>query len=103
MARPAPLSLLQNAGAQQLLADSTALAGIFQPYTQKPAAHFRETLAACRLLMLSDDEASEVVRRVSALEASEGPAAYKKDSLLLHLGAVCLTPHQMIAVIERRV
>ncbi|KAG1679505.1 hypothetical protein FOA52_011105 [Chlamydomonas sp. UWO 241] len=89
-------------GAAQLGVDAASLAALFAPYTRKPAAHVRETLGAARLLGLTDNEAAEVVRRVSTAMSTGGPDAHKKDSLLLQLGAACLTPNQIVAVIERR-
>ncbi|GAX79508.1 hypothetical protein CEUSTIGMA_g6949.t1 [Chlamydomonas eustigma] len=121
-------------GAKQFLADASALVSVFSRYTARPAAHFRETMAAARLLCLSDDEAAEVIRRASsclafthvphqAVDAAGAVAqanggtyhppvsvsgvgvgpSYKKEPLLVHLGVVCLTLPQIMAVIERRV
>lgn len=42
------------------------------------------------------------VRRVSSTLATGGPDAHKKDSVLLRLGVACLSPQQVVAVIERR-
>lgn len=96
-------------GGAQLDADIRALAGILAPYTGRPTAHLRESLAAAKLLSLNDDEAGEVVRRVSGLaaagaglEGGELGPAYKKDSLLVHLGATCLLPQQIMAVVQCR-
>lgn len=37
------------------------MVSVFSPFTKRPAAHFREVLAAVRLLTVGDQEAAEVV------------------------------------------
>ena len=104
----------------QFMADAGALVGVFSRYTARPAAHFRETLAAARLLALPDEQASEVVRTASACTAAArtatctavagGSAAFaaaaaskpRADPLLTQLGVACLTLPQIMAVVERR-
>lgn len=61
----------------------------------------REVLAAARLLTLSDDYASEAVRRASGL-AVQGQPLWK-DPWLAELGLSSLGCHQVLAVVERRV
>ncbi len=97
-----------------MLTDAQAILSLLVPYTAKPAAHLRETLAAAHLLMLSDDEAAEVIRRVSSLTVISSPSnmngkfasgttsTYRQDPLLVHFGLVSLNPQQIMAVIERR-
>ncbi len=100
------------------MADAGALVGVFSRYTARPAAHFRETLAAARLLALPDEQAAEVVRTASSAcaaatrtatctAAADGSASAaasrpRADPLLTQLGVACLTLPQTMAVVERR-
>eukprot|EP00798_Chlamydomonas_sp_ICE-L_P006287 gene6287-2919_t len=92
------------AGASQFLTDVSGMVSVFSPYTKRPAAHFRELLAACRLLLLEDERAADVVRRMSGVTASQGEMALHKckDPVLIELGVVFLSPQQIICVVEHR-
>ena len=63
---------LPHAGALQFCSDAQGVASVFAPFTGRPAAHFRELLAASRLLSLGDELAADVVRRASGLAVAAG-------------------------------
>lgn len=111
------------ASSAQLTVDATYLSHLFTRYSPQVGGGgggggrrglgglggLKETLAACRLLLMSSSEAGEVMRRASGLAVSMGgnaagaPAGYKKDEMLSRMGVACLTPQQIMSVIERRV
>lgn len=82
-------------GARRFAADVRALIAVFQPYTLRPAAHFREASEAAALL--GDDEA-----RASALAHTLAGDPEGAGPLLNHMGVLRLTPQQAACVLARR-
>ncbi len=92
---PAWLRLAFVQGAAQLDADLAAMAAIFGAYTGRPAAHFKESKEAVRLLMVPHDAAMQLL---SALEAQ--PRAAKQ--LLAPHGVKQLNAEQAAVVLLQR-
>lgn len=82
-------------GAAQLDADLAAMAAVFGEYTSRPAAHFRESREACRLLSLPWSAATQLA---AALEAQ--PRAAKQ--LLAPHGVKALNAEQASVVLGQR-
>lgn len=82
-------------GAAQLDADLSAISAVFGEYTGHPAAHFRESREACRLLGLPHVQAVALLR---ALEAQ--PRAAK--ALLAPHGVKALNAEQAAVVLLQR-
>lgn len=82
-------------GAAQLDADLAAMAAVFGEYTSRPAAHFRESREACRLLSLPWSAAAQLA---AALEAQ--PRAAKQ--LLAPHGVKALNAEQASLVLGQR-
>lgn len=70
---------------------------MFQPYTFKPAAHFKELRDASILLALEPTAMQELV---SLLQSSQISIAKGK---LKELGVLRLLPDQALGVLEQRV
>lgn len=78
----------RQAGARQFSADVHALASVFAPYTARrlgaagavtaagASPHFRELLAAARLLCMADEEAADVVRHAPGFWVKLQPVAW---------------------------
>ena len=84
-------------GARRVAADCALLLGAFQPYTAKPAAHFRELTEACTLLTAELQVAGELARQL-AVSPPEQAAG-----LLKTLGISRLTPQQSAHVLAQRI
>lgn len=82
-------------GAAQLDADLAAMSAVFGEYTSRPAAHFRESREACRLLSLPWSAAAQLA---AALEAQ--PRAAKQ--LLAPHGVKALNAEQASVVLGQR-
>ncbi|KAK9817674.1 hypothetical protein WJX72_000495 [[Myrmecia] bisecta] len=84
-------------GARQFAVDCNALIAIFQPYTPRPAAHFRELKEATLLLVLPEQEAHAAA---NALHDAQHEAEIM--SLLKQLGVTRLTREQALCVLAQR-
>uniref|UniRef100_A0A7S3R862 Uncharacterized protein n=1 Tax=Dunaliella tertiolecta TaxID=3047 RepID=A0A7S3R862_DUNTE len=93
-------AFFSQAGAHQFAVDCAGMVAVFSPFTKRPAAHFREMLAAARLLTLGDQDTQEVVRKAS-MQAAVGEPLWR-EPWLAQLGVGCLSAQQVIAVVERR-
>lgn len=59
-------ALFSPQGAAQLDADLSAVAAVFGEYTSRPAAHFKESREACRLLALPWHAALGLLRQLES-------------------------------------
>eukprot|EP00884_Botryococcus_braunii_P018181 jgi/Botrbrau1/5046/Bobra.37_1s0012.1 len=82
-------------GARQFSVDVAALRGVFQAYTPRPAAHFREASEAASLLMEGEDRAVALAHTLASDPAHAGP-------LMKHMGVTRLTPQQARCVLSMR-
>jgi RAD50-interacting protein 1 len=80
-------------GAEQLNYDVDALIGVFGACTSRPAAHFKESKEACKLLMMKKEEAQIVL---AAVHGAGGPEA------LVAAGIKALNAEQVGSVLARR-
>ena len=83
-------------GAQQLQTDYAALVAVFQPYTERPAAHLRELAEACTLLNLNADQAGALSQGLASMQPADAIAQLK------NVGVSRLTPEQAQCVLDRR-
>ena len=83
-------------GACQLDADLAAMSAIFGEYTSRPAAHFKESQEACRLLGLPHAQA------VQLLAVLQTAAAQPPRESLTPLGVKCLNAEQAAVVLQQR-
>jgi hypothetical protein len=81
-------------GAEQLNYDVDALIGVFGACTSRPAAHFKESKEACKLLMMSREEAQMLL---AAVHSGGGHEA------LVAAGMKALNTEQVGSVLARRV
>lgn len=82
-------------GAQQLGSDVAAVCSVFQPYTPKPAAHFRESTESAKILSAEEATAQEGMQQLH-LNASSLPEVFKQ------LGVVRLHPMQVAQLLAQR-
>lgn len=75
--------------------DLAAVRNVFQAYTPRPAAHFREASEAAALLGESEDRALALAHTL-AVDPSQA------EPLLRHMGVMRLTPQQAACVLARR-
>ena len=83
-------------GGRQLACDVQTLFSVFQPYTLKPAAHFKELRDASLLLAMTP----EALHALTAALHSSEDAGLKQ---LKQAGVLRLSPDQAISIIEQRV
>lgn len=83
-------------GGRQLACDAQTLFTVFQPYTFKPAAHFKEFRDASILVSLEPDALQELVAALRTGSPDEGKEALKR------VGVLRLAPDQAITVLEQR-
>lgn len=83
-------------GAQQLEADVSGVCNVFQAYTPKPAAHFRESTESAKILSADEVLAEEGMRQLHA-NPSTVPEAFKG------LGVVRLSSMQAAQLLAQRV
>lgn len=82
-------------GGRQLACDVQTLLSVFQPYTFKPAAHFKE-LRDASLLLAMDPDALHTLK--SALHSSDrGDAKQLKQA-----GVLRLSTDQAVSILEQR-
>ncbi|KAK9798572.1 hypothetical protein WJX73_010536 [Symbiochloris irregularis] len=94
-------------GSQQFATDVAAVIGVFQPWTPRPAAHFRELSDAVILLTMPQDQAHSFAASLgAAAEAHQGDAqgiAHDGiDELLSSTGITRLTVPRAMAVLAKR-
>ncbi|KAL3137392.1 hypothetical protein ABBQ32_006915 [Trebouxia sp. C0010 RCD-2024] len=83
-------------GGRQLACDVQTLFSVFQPYTLKPAAHFKELRDASLLLAMTPD----MLHALTAALHSSDDAGLKQ---LKQAGVLRLSPDQAISIIDQRV
>lgn len=83
-------------GGRQLACDAETLFTVFQPYTFKPAAHFKELRDASLLLSLEPDAMHELMTTLRSLSPDIG-----KERLKQH-GVLRLAPDQALSILEQR-
>lgn len=82
-------------GAQQLASDVAAVCSVFQAYTPKPSAHFRESTESAKILAADESTAEEGMRQLHANPSVISPA-FKA------LGIVRLNPMQTAQLLAQR-
>ncbi|KAL6750950.1 TIP-1 family-domain-containing protein [Haematococcus lacustris] len=87
-------------GAQQFAVDCSGLLAVFSEFCKRPEAHFKEVLAAARLLTLPEEYTPAVVRLASAQQVLGQPLW--KEPYLVSIKVSCLSAQQVVAVLERR-
>ena len=107
---PSPSCLPQ--GARQLAADVDAVVAVFGEHTSRPAAHFKETREACRLLALPLADTVELLVALDASHRSDGgdagraqgngTAATAARAALAAAGVKVLTQEQAACVLNQR-
>lgn len=93
----------------QFATDVAAVIGVFQPWTPRPAAHFRELSDAVILLTLPQDQAHSFAASLGAAAEAHhgedvvlGSAADGIDELLSGTGITRLTVPRAMAVLDKR-
>ncbi len=83
-------------GGRQLACDAETLFTVFQPYTFKPAAHFKELRDASLLLSLEPDAMHELVTTLRSSSPDIGKERLKQN------GVLRLAPDQALSILEQR-
>ena len=92
-------------GAAQLQADVSSVVAVFGEHTSRPAAHFKETREACRLLTLSLPEAVLLAAALGAAAGragSGGGGAEAARAALAGAGIKVLSEEQAACVLGQR-
>ena len=84
-------------GGRQLACDAQTLFSVFQPYTFKPAAHFKELRDASLLLAMEPDSLHELGAALHNCSAEEGKEKLKQ------VGVLRLAPDQAISILNQRI
>jgi len=84
-------------GGRQLACDAQTLFSVFQPYTFKPAAHFKEFRDASLLLSLEPTAQHKLSIALQTL-----PSIASKEKLR-QIGVLRLAPDQAISVLQQHV
>lgn len=98
-------ALFSRQGALQLGVDVDAAVAVFGEHTSRPAAHFKETKEACRLLALPLSQAADLVSLLTAARSSaaaRNDAAAAAKAALAAAGAKVLTAEQAACVLGQR-
>lgn len=83
-------------GGRQLACDVQTLFSVFQPYTFKPAAHFKELRDASLLLAMAPDALHALTEALHS-RSDVGSKQLKKA------GVLRLSPDQAISIMEQRI
>ena len=83
-------------GGRQLACDAETLFTVFQPYTFKPAAHFKELRDASLLLSLEPDAMHELMTALRSSSPNIGKERLKQHTVLR------LAPDQALSILEQR-
>lgn len=75
--------------------DVGAVCSVFQPYTLRPAAHFRESTESSKVLSAEDEVAEEGMRQLHANPNSQA-------EVFKQLGVVRLSPMQAAQLLAQR-
>ena len=89
-----PFLLVQ--GGRQLACDAQTLFSVFQPYTYKASAHFKELRDASQLLSLAPESLQQLKADLHGMSAADG-----KQRLKQH-GVFKLTSEEAIGIMDQR-
>ena len=88
--------ILNVQGGRQLACDAQTLFSVFQPYTYKASAHFKELRDASLLLSLEPETLHELKVSLHSMSKSDSKQRLKQ------LGVLKLTPDEALGIMDQR-